>query len=787
MPYRTPTDRICHWLPLLSLLALPVAMTGCYRGGPGMADDDVDDGGADGGSDDGDDPRDGPSGDPLTTCVDTSKFFQERVWTPILKTKCFACHNESGAASGTSFVLKSEDWPGYLEVNEQTVKNLVTFEVRLDDESTLPLLLAKPSRQTDHEGGEVLVAGDGEYAAIEEMIARFSSPTVCNDERDIAKFFANIELLDEEATLRKATLLLASRLPTDEEVAQVAGQGIDALDPVLDAIMHEEAFYGRFREMVNDRLHTDAYLLDEDAVETVDEDTFPTAFWYDELPDDQVAQARNRTNDAIAREPLEIVLQIVKNDRPLSEMLTGDFTMVTPFSARAYGLDLSMFADPNDPDEWVEYSFEEIPQAGVLTTSVFLNRYPTTPTNRNRHRSRMLQDFFLATDVMKLASRPLDILEVAGHNPTLNDPSCNVCHTNVDPLAGAFMNWNENGHYRPMGGWFGDMVAPGFGELEVSPDFYDSALQWTMQLVVQDPKYALGMVRFFAEPVTGQNALSEPTEQGDLDYLARIRAAEAQNWKFQQIGDEFVADGFEVRTILKGLIKSEYFRANGYAEELDEQREMELADMGTARLLPPEALQRKLQATTGYAWMKNGNDALNSTDYYKFFYGGTDSISVTDRLTEMNGVMANIAERMSNEMACTATGLDFAKSGEERLLFPMVELTDVPGMPGATDAIKANIVHLHEQLLGEKLDLGDPEVERTYQVFMDVWNDGQAGLALEMDAYPGQLPGPCRATEDPITGPIPEGSQVIDDASYTARSWMAVMTYLLGDYRYLYE
>src|SRR5690606_31681849 len=141
--------------------------------------------------------------------------------------------------------------------------------------------------------------------------------------------------------------------------------------------------------MVNDRIHTDAYLAEETAVETVDQETFPNAFWYLQLPAEEIGQAKNRTNDAIAREPLEIVINVVKSDRPFTDIVLADYTMVNPYSARSYGLDLAMFADPNDPNEWVEHDFEDIPQAGILTTSVFLNRYPTTPTNRNRHRSRM--------------------------------------------------------------------------------------------------------------------------------------------------------------------------------------------------------------------------------------------------------------------------------------------------------------------------------------------------------------------------------------------------------------
>ena len=35
--------------------------------------------------------------------------------------------------------------------------------------------------------------------------------------------------------------------------------------------------------------------------------------------------------------------------------------------------------------------------------------------------------------------------------------------------------------------------------------------------------------------------------------------------------------------------------------------------------------------------------------------------------------------------------------------------------------------------------------------------------------------------------PYPEEQQVVDDPNYTVRAWMAVMAYLLSDYRFLHE
>ncbi len=762
-------------------LASTLVLAGCYRGGAEVredGDEEEEETAGEGGVNDSDADLVGPG-----TCVDTDKFFKEQVWAGVLADSCIACHNPTGQAKDTDLVLQMADYPGYLEVNKQTIENMSRLEI--DD---VPLLLAKPSGLVDHGGGLVLPSESDGYALMEDMILRFAAPTHCKNDGDIDRFFDGLQELDEEETLRKAVFLLASRQATEEELAAVRGNGVESLDAVLDEVLREEGFYVRIKEIINDMLHTDAFRIGDDAVETVDEDLFPMAFWFDDIEDNATRnEMRRLTNDAIAREPLEIIEHVLRNDMPFTEAFTGAFTIINPYSAQSYGLGTGMFEDPNDPNEKIEWTFEEFPQAGLLTTSVFLNRYPDTPTNRNRHRSRMFYKFFLATDVMSLAGREIDVSSINSHNPTLNDSACTVCHEIVDPIAGAFQNWDFEGHYRPLdAGWHGDMVPPGFKDIQIPYEETPQALRWLTSELVQDSKFSLAMVQLVYKGLTGQEPLTEPTEPEDVDYLARIRAFEAQDHVFKQIAEGFTGSEYDLRFIIKELVKSPYFRAVNAEGDLDDQRAMELHDMGTARLLPPEALHRRLISTVGFAWRKNGNDVLLTGDYYKFFYGGIDSISVTDRLTEINGVMANVVDRMANEVACTATAAEFARPVEERMLFPEVELTAVPG--GDDAAIRANLVYLHDHLLGESLEPDDPEIDRSYAVFEAVYEDGQAGLMLPENAYPTSLPGPCRATTDPISGEaIPDGQQIVDDPDYTVRAWMAVLTYMLGDYRYLYE
>jgi len=211
--------------------------------------------------------------------------------------------------------------------------------------------------------------------------------------------------------------------------------------------------------------------------------------------------------------------------------------------------------------------------------------------------------------------------------------------------------------------------------------------------------------------------------------------------------------------------------------------------VGAARLLTPEMLNRKIAAVTGYRWRK-AYDWQNQHDWlmedYTILYGGIDSESTITRLTAPNGIIGNVAARMANETACSITAYDFTKAKSDRKFFPMVDLTEVPESSGNTvdgsvTDIRKNIQHMHELLLDEKLELDDPEIDRTYQVFLDTWHE------LSQSGDHG-LTGNCQGRWNPTDGSdLPMGVQITDDKNYTVRSWMAVTSYLLSDYKFLYE
>ena len=305
-------------------------------------------------------------------------------------------------------------------------------------------------------------------------------------------------MLDDRRLLRRVTLSLAGRLPTDAELAAVARDGLKALPALLDAVMKEDAFYDRLREGFNDIFLTLG--IDGNADQTVPvlralrEDP---ALVSEVRPEPHQGQERAPAErewkiaaeyrKALLGEPMKLIEHIVRNDKPFTEIVTADYIMVSPYSARGYGVFDEVkgkFKNPDDPFEYVPVKLKALvgrsksenqdsatgfyPHAGLLSTFQYLTRYPTTETNRNRLRARMYYQHFLGVDVLELAARVSDAAAVTAKYkvPTMQASECVVCHKTLDPVAGLFQDyWRfaDQGVYgKRKGGWFTDMFAAGF-------------------------------------------------------------------------------------------------------------------------------------------------------------------------------------------------------------------------------------------------------------------------------------------------------------------------------------
>jgi hypothetical protein len=732
-------------------------------------------------------------------------FFVNEVWAKVGAPLCLKCHKTGGDAEDSNFTLKDPERSAGKAKDEAMRHNRNAFsEMALQKEIDQSRLLLKAVGKLRHDGKDVLKADSAGYRVLAEFVTRLHTtpkldPRTIAEDKNAPPFFTGIVMLDDRKLVRRVTLSLAGRLPTESELAVVTSQGRKALPALLDAVMKEDAFYARLREGFNDIFLTVGFDgVPETALSY--EHFSKTRNWYQSFDLSHIADAKARTQagyklaadyrKAILGEPMKLIEHIVQNDRPFTEIVTADYIMITPYTARGYGLYEELrprFKNPDDPFEYIPVKLKALvartrdddqesatgfyPHAGLLSTFQYLRRYPTTETNRNRLRARMYYQHFLGVDVLELAARVGDAAAVTAKYPvpTMQASECVVCHKTLDPVAGLFQDyWKFEGVYgRRKGGWFTDMFGAGFEGEDLPAKERWRALQWLGEHTVKDPRFAVAMVEHVHYILTGRKVLLPPKDLDDSLFAAKRRAYQEQRKQIEAIAVRFAQTGFNLKGVFKDWIASDFYRADGLATAaVKPQRQAELEDIGLARMLAPEQVERKVAAVFGRPWGR-----LN--DQLALLYGGIDSKEVTERATDPSGAMGAIQRILANDVACRQTALDFSRPPAERVLFPDIEPSVLPNSSPEADAkIRRAIVHLHRQILGRYDATDSAEVQRSYDLFAGIVAD-----AAKLKRFEPQENYNCRQG---LVAPVP-------DPKYTVRAWRAVVTYLLRRPEFLYE
>ena len=417
--------------------------------------------------------------------VTAESFFAERV-SPVVQSKCVNCHVEGGASGNTRLVFVRSDNADHLALNQRAFADFLA-----DAEGGAELILNK-IQGVAHGGGVQAAAGTEDYAGIErylELLGGESGGPPPPAPLTPATLFDGVAMAPAWRTLWRAAIVFAGRLPTAAEYER-AERGPAGLRGAVRGLMAGDGFHDFLIRAANDRL-----LTDKDHTVIFDFD-----FGFLNLTDaayalqvagdiDAYRSWYARTQFGFAKAPLELIAHVAENDLPYTEILTADYVMANPPADAAYGGGAT-FDDAEDvlefrPSQIVDYYRQDEsvvselnqaglnvidpgnlrtdwPHAGILNTLVFLKRYPTTPTNRNRARSRWTYYHFLGLDVEKSAPRTTDPEALADtDNPTMRNPACTVCHGVLDPVAGAFQNYGIEGFYRDQ-----------WGGLDSLDDFY---------------------------------------------------------------------------------------------------------------------------------------------------------------------------------------------------------------------------------------------------------------------------------------------------------------------------
>ena len=729
-------------------------------------------------------------------------------WIKVGERICLKCHVAGGDAADSKFRLQDVLRISADERVSAVTQNCDVFTRMglVRDKDGRSRLIVKATGGLDHGGGEVLKADSTELSVLQEFVDSLkrkpteTHPAQVLDTDDLKSFFDGVDMLSDQRLLRRVTLSLAARLPNASEQHVVDAQGLAAFESVLAALMKEDAFYERLQEGFNDIFLTLGYNGNGDDVLSYNHFQH-TRHWYqkhnlDHVPAKERQRAKYKLADqyreALRREPLELLRYIVEQNRPFSEILTADYTMVSPYTARGYGVFEELqteFQDQDDPFEYIPTKLKALkhrdgkvqptaagdyPHAGLLSMFQYLRRYPTTETNRNRLRGRMYYQHFLGVDIMNLAPRVSDAaaIDAQYETPTMQATECVVCHRTIDPIAGLFQDYyNEDGHYGPRkDGWFTDMFGSGREGDDLPEAERWRALQWLGEHTVTDPRFAIAMTEHVYYILMGRNVLRPPTDIDDAAFAARRRAYLAQRELIKHAAKTFTDSDFNLKVVFQQLVVSSFYRADGLsAVSLRAERLAELDDVGVVRLLSPEQIERKIVAVFGKSWGRLDNS-------YAILYGGIDSREVTERLTDPSGAIGALQRILANDVACKNVAADFALPPDKRRLFPCIQPDVVPGTTDVTaeQKIRAAIVHLHQHVLGRHDNPDDPEVDQTYQLFAGIVAEAASrGRFEQVERYFCQSSGQA-GPRDP-------------DPHYTLRAWRAVVTYLLRQHDFLYE
>ena len=411
-----------------------------------------------------------------------AEVFRKHISGPIVQSRCVNCHVEGGQSGNTRLVFVGASDAGH------EARNLEVFEDFVAEVDGGAALILNKIQGVGHGGGVQVAAGTADYEHMVRFLGLLDAnvPSVTLTPQTL---FDTVAMASARKTLRRAALIFAGRVPTEAEYA-AAQRGGTAARETIRGLMTGPEFHEFLIRSANDRLLTNrsGQIIDANLGFYVD---FVNETWRRKKQANDSGDVRelnryylwnDRTQHGFRRAPLELIAHVVENDRPYTEILTAGYIMANPWSAAAYGAS-TRFDDPEDVHEFrpsriesyyrrgegYESEFDRVvnservlnpgplitdyPHAGILNTTAFLYRYPTTATNRNRARSRWTWYHFLGLDIEKSASRTTDPDALADtNNPTLFNPACTVCHTVLDPTAGTFQNYGDEGYYKDKWG-----------------------------------------------------------------------------------------------------------------------------------------------------------------------------------------------------------------------------------------------------------------------------------------------------------------------------------------------
>ena len=212
------------------------------------------------------------------------------------------------------------------------------------------------------------------------------------------------------------------------------------------------------------------------------------------------------------------------------------------------------------------------------------------------------------------------------------------------------------------------------------------------------------------------------TVRNFYSYFAEIQRKDLPVDLATELRDELVASGWSAKELAKQIVLSEPFRA---ARKTDPT----MTDFVPGSLVVrPEQYTRMIEDLTGFRWItvpdaagcaSGSNTCWGETDLmvtdrygYRAMFGGVDGLQVTSAIHGATPTKMMVMDTYGSEAAGFVVENDFATSAASRRLLGLVEAGDQEEAK-----IRAQLVPLHERILGELVTADSPEVSATWDLF----------------------------------------------------------------------
>ena len=277
-----------------------------------------------------------------------SALFARHISEAVVQSKCIACHVEGGVSGNTRLVFEPST------TADHEALNLAAFERFLSEVESGASYILNKVQGVSHGGGAQVPAGTTDFAEMERFLGKLDADVV-PAAITVETLFDPVRMAPLRKTLRRAALIFAGRIPTDEEYASIY-TGPTALRTTIRNMMtgpefHEFIIRGANDRLLTNRLNTIIDPIDGYFVDFLDEDYRRKKIAYESGNYNELYSWNGKTQHGFRRAPVELIAYVVENDLPYTEILTADYIMANPFAAKAYGATTTFV----DPDDWHEF------------------------------------------------------------------------------------------------------------------------------------------------------------------------------------------------------------------------------------------------------------------------------------------------------------------------------------------------------------------------------------------------------------------------------------------------